>query len=171
MGSRRGGRACAADRPATRASRGAELGRGSSFSSDLRALCRASADRSFGVDDGGGGAGSGRGEAVLLHAFEMELNCLADQPPDAHGGARRRAAGQIWNVRGVPVACSLDDDGVLHCSFLSRPACFQMLFRVPDARSALGLPATVTRPGFSGCLNWRWLPFVECSDQPAPSIV
>ncbi len=29
-----------------------------------------------------------------------------------------------------------------------RPACLSMLFKVPGARSSLGLPATVTNPGF-----------------------
>jgi hypothetical protein len=28
-----------------------------------------------------------------------------------------------------------------------------MLFSVPVAKSSLGFPATVTRPGFVGCLN------------------
>ena len=31
-----------------------------------------------------------------------------------------------------------------------------MLFRVPGARSSLGFPGTVTRPGFEPCLSWQW---------------
>jgi hypothetical protein len=31
-----------------------------------------------------------------------------------------------------------------------------MLFNVPGGKSWLGFPDTVTRPGFVGCLNWRW---------------
>lgn len=42
-----------------------------------------------------------------------------------------------------------------------------MLLSVPAASSSLGLPATVTRPGFAGCLNWRWLPLVATSSQPS----
>lgn len=42
-----------------------------------------------------------------------------------------------------------------------------MLFSVPEARSSLGFPATVTRPCFTGCLNWRWLPRVATSSQPS----
>jgi hypothetical protein len=34
---------------------------------------------------------------------------------------------------------------------------------VPGAKSSLGLPATVTRPGSLGCLNWRWLPRVDAT--------
>lgn len=35
-----------------------------------------------------------------------------------------------------------------------------ILIKVPGAKSSLGLPATVTRPFFDGCLNCRWLPRV-----------
>jgi len=45
------------------------------------------------------------------------------------------------------------------------------LFNVPDARSSLSLPAIVTKPGFSLCLNWRWLPFVLTMNQPSSSII
>src|SRR5580700_6974017 len=44
-----------------------------------------------------------------------------------------------------------------------------MLFRVPGAKSSDGLPATVTRPDFSGCLNCRWLPRVATRYQPSAS--
>src|SRR6266542_3618499 len=43
-----------------------------------------------------------------------------------------------------------------------------MLLRVPGARSSLGFPGTVTRPGLEPCLNWRWLPFVATRRQPDP---
>jgi len=36
-----------------------------------------------------------------------------------------------------------------------------MLANVPAGTSMLGLPATVTVPGFVGCRNWRWLPCVR----------
>ena len=44
-----------------------------------------------------------------------------------------------------------------------------MLRNVPGASSSLGLPATVTLPGLTACLNWRWLPRVAAKNQPAPS--
>jgi hypothetical protein len=43
----------------------------------------------------------------------------------------------------------------------------RILFNVPGAKSSLGLPATVTRPGLLGCLNWRWLPRVDAGYQPS----
>jgi hypothetical protein len=33
--------------------------------------------------------------------------------------------------------------------------------------SRLGLPATVTSPGFTGCLYCRWLPLVRARRQPS----
>ena len=39
--------------------------------------------------------------------------------------------------------------------------------RAPGAKSSLGFPGTVTRPGFAGCLNWRWLPRVATRNQPS----
>jgi len=43
-----------------------------------------------------------------------------------------------------------------------------MLFNVPTGMSRFGC-GTVTRPGFSKCLNWTWLPFVATSNQPSAS--
>jgi len=37
--------------------------------------------------------------------------------------------------------------------------------------SLLGLPATVTVPGFEGCRNWRWLPFIRTWFQPSSFVV
>ena len=51
------------------------------------------------------------------------------------------------------------------------PACRRMLFSVPGARSSFGCPATVTRPGFVGCLYCRWLPFWATMIQPSSSII
>lgn len=47
------------------------------------------------------------------------------------------------------------------------PACFRVLPKVPGARSSLGLPATVTRPGFAECLDWRRLPLVATRNHPS----
>jgi hypothetical protein len=38
---------------------------------------------------------------------------------------------------------------------------------VPGAKSSLSFPATVTRPGFVGCSNCRWLPRVAIITQPS----
>jgi hypothetical protein len=46
-----------------------------------------------------------------------------------------------------------------------------MLFSVPGARSSLGLPATVTSPLLSGCLNCRWLPRVRATYHPSASMI
>ena len=46
-----------------------------------------------------------------------------------------------------------------------------MLFKVPGAKSSLGLPGTVTRPALVGCLNWRWLPRVVTRNQPSLSSI
>ena len=45
--------------------------------------------------------------------------------------------------------------------------CLKILFNVPGARSSLGFPATVTRPGFEGCLNCLWLPRVATRVHPS----
>ncbi len=42
-----------------------------------------------------------------------------------------------------------------------------MLFCVPGAKSSRIFPGTVTRPGRSACLNWRWLPRVVTRNQPS----
>jgi hypothetical protein len=44
-----------------------------------------------------------------------------------------------------------------------------MLPSVPGGMSSLGFPATVTRPGFDGCLNCRWLPRVTTKRHPSDS--
>ena len=52
-----------------------------------------------------------------------------------------------------------------------RPDCFRILFSVPGAKSSLGFPGTVTRPGFDACLNWRWLPRVAARFQPSSASI
>lgn len=46
------------------------------------------------------------------------------------------------------------------------PACFSMLLSVPIGISRKGC-GTVTRPGFTGCLNCLWLPRCATSYQPS----
>src|SRR3979411_749118 len=45
-------------------------------------------------------------------------------------------------------------------------ACFSMLLSVPIGISRTGC-GTVTRPGFTGCLNCLWLPTCATSYQPS----
>jgi hypothetical protein len=52
-------------------------------------------------------------------------------------------------------------------AYFFKPDCLRILFNVPGAKSSLGLPATVTRPGLARCLNCRWLPFVVTKYQPS----
>jgi len=74
---------------------------------------------------------------------------------------------QVGRVGGEPCPRFLDDDQIPHF----RPACFSTLFNVPGARSSFGLPAMVTTPGFSLCLNWRWLPLILTTNQPSAFII
>jgi hypothetical protein len=108
--------------------------------------------------------------SILAHALKMEFNRFSN------GGLHfcrrapgRHAAGQIRNVRRIVVAGGFNNDCVAHEIDLHffKPDCFRILLSVPDAKSSLGLPATVTRPGLVGCLNCRWLPRVACKYQPS----
>ena len=64
------------------------------------------------------------------------------------------ASREVGYVCRVVALGFFDDYCVLHLEprYL-RPACFRILLCVPGARSSLGLPGTVTRPGLDGCLN------------------
>ena len=48
-----------------------------------------------------------------------------------------------------------------------QPACLKMLDNVPGGTVWLGWPATVTRPVFVGCLNWRCPPFAFTRTPPS----
>src|SRR5216684_6028171 len=50
---------------------------------------------------------------------------------------------------------------------LLEPRLLQDAVKCTGARSSLGFPATVTRPGLFGCLNWRWLPRVATRYHPS----
>jgi hypothetical protein len=93
---------------------------------------------------------------VLAHSFNVKLNGLAYRALSfLNRSACSHAAGQIRNVRGVVRPSILNDDRVSHgqLPYFFRPDCFRILFNVPGAKSSLGFPATVTRPGLVGCLN------------------
>lgn len=113
--------------------------------------------------------------ATRAKSFEMKTDGVAHHLLDSRAGWRGsdtpRHVGRISRI-----ACigSLDKDQIaLHGGHSSvrrfRPACFMMLFKVAGDRSSLLEPATVTRPGLPGCLNWRWLPRVRVSDHPSLS--
>ena len=67
--------------------------------------------------------------------------------------ASSNASGQIRHVRGVVPASIFYHYRVAHerVSYFFSPDCLRILFNVPGAKSSLGLPATVTRPGLLGC--------------------
>jgi hypothetical protein len=67
------------------------------------------------------------------------------------------APGKIENIGGEVGSSLLNDYGITHGIHLVglRPDCLRILFKVRGAKSSLGLPAKVTRPGFTGCLYWR----------------
>src|SRR5688572_20092539 len=52
-----------------------------------------------------------------------------------------------------------------------KPSLLQDTPSVPGAKSWLGLPGTVTRPGFDRCLNCRWLPRVATRYQPSSATI
>jgi len=64
--------------------------------------------------------------------------------------AGSNASRQIWHIRGIVSAGIFDDYRVAHkeVPYFFNPDCLRILFNVPGAKSSLGLPATVTRPGF-----------------------
>ena len=130
----------------------------------------------------GGGSGSGpfrsgrdfdhgrvclrlrRRHALGAHSCEMQFDRSAHCDLDFRlRCARGDATRQIRREGGVTGGRSLDDDENSHF----RPACLRMLWRVPGARSSEGRPATVTNPGFVGCLNCWWLPVVRARYQPS----
>ena len=46
-------------------------------------------------------------------------------------------------------------NGPIFKPIIENEACLNMLFKVPGAKSSLGFPGTVTRPGLLACLNCR----------------
>ena len=61
---------------------------------------------------------------------------------------------------------NLRDESSELCAKNLMPACFSMLLSVPIGISRTGC-GTVTRPGFTGCLNCLWLPTCATSYQPS----
>ena len=108
----------------------------------------------FDVFDLAGGCGNR--QPVFPQAFNMEGDGLSYFSLHIRGGgARGHAAWEVRHVGGIVALGFLDDHGVPHGGPHFMPACFRMLFKVPGAKSSLGLPGMVTRPGLLGCLNCR----------------
>src|SRR5436190_10368536 len=119
----------------------------------------------------------GRGARDGLAVFSQPGQVQFDSPPHlaqefrfcfGHGCYSRQigAPGDVAAVIGT-----LDDDCVAgHGVLRFNPACFRMLRSVPGGKTALGLPATVTRPGLDGCLYCRWLPLITTRYQPSASM-
>src|SRR5207253_3836538 len=75
---------------------------------------------------------------------------------------------QIGHVSTVVAVALFDHDRITHrLTYRLSPDCLRILFKRPGGKSSLGLPGTVTRPRFVGCLNWRWLPRVATKNQPS----
>src|SRR5215510_8679394 len=117
-------------------------------------------------------AGRGRNwQTVRLQPVDMKTNGFADLVLNRlycrSGGNATR---QVWYVSRIVAFGLFNHDRITHQRWSLKPACFKMLFKVPGATSSDGLPATVTPPGFLGCLYWRWLPRVATRNQPSASI-
>ena len=98
----------------------------------------------------------GWSNTILAHAFEVHGDRRSDTR--AHllaGRSRRNTAWQVGHVsakrlRGFTL---FDNHEIIHESLT--PDCFSTLFKVPIGISSPSPPEIVTRPGRSGCLNWR----------------
>nr|CAP48460.1 putative integron gene cassette protein [uncultured bacterium] len=60
------------------------------------------------------------------------------------------ATWEVWRKCRKSRVGFFNHDQIFH---LFIPACLNILFNVPGAKSSFCFPATVTRPGFSKCLN------------------
>jgi len=119
----------------------------------------------------GCGGGLRDRNAVFPQSADVHFDSLVHSAggliPGLAGG---NTAGKVWRI-GREIALSLLDDNrkAMHGHFplgLLKAACLRTVLSVPGARSSLGWPAIVTRPGFWACLNWRWLRFVATMTQP-----
>ncbi len=110
--------------------------------------------------------------AVFAHAFEVKLDCLADQHFDLAAGRSCRDADQGDRARRPNSHCPPSQrQPRTACSSLRWVASrlFEDTPPIGGARSLLGRPAIVTRPGRVGCRYCRWLPRVRTQVQPSAS--
>lgn len=70
-----------------------------------------------------------------------------------HGFGDGHAAGKVRDIGADARGSSLINDGIFAAHGFFNLACLRMLASVLGGKSLLAWPATVTRPGFSGCLN------------------
>src|SRR5579864_8546042 len=107
--------------------------------------------------------------AFLAQTFDVKCHCLPNKPQGFFSGfCNHRTARQIGHVGAEAVPALFHNHQVLHYGLRPfSPACFRMLFSVPGGTSRFGLPATVTVPGLTVCLNCWWLPAVLTSLHPS----
>jgi len=125
-----------------------------------------------GRDALGSARGPRNGLAVSTQTLDMGRDRLTDQTLDflarlADGDRPRK----VWDP-GAPARVALLEDHrvIAYRSRPFRPALLRIALSVPRGTSVLGLPATVTVPGFVGWRNWRWLPRWRSNRQPSCSI-
>ena len=104
------------------------------------------------VDELTGRMRLGNWEAILLHAFNVELNGFVYEARNFSATlADSHATGKVWHVRAEARRTLLDDNEILHTQpYFLRPACLRTLLSVPGGTSTLGLPETVTVPALLG---------------------
>lgn len=115
-------------------------------------------------------------ESVCPQSLKMQLDgSLNPAHRRIKGLAGGNTAREVWN-RSPPIASRIpvDANQVLNPTqglAPLRPACRMTDANVPFGMSSPWPPLTVTRPGFTGCLNWRWLPFVTTRTHPSSSSI
>jgi hypothetical protein len=96
--------------------------------------------------------------AVFTQPIQMKFYSLANRLlRRGQSLTRSNTSREIWDIGGIVATCIFNDNRVAHVRdpYFFSPDCFRILFKVPGAKSSLGLPATVARPGLLGCLNCR----------------
>lgn len=98
--------------------------------------------------------------------LDVELDCIMHLDLNVLPGAPSSHATRQVRRIGREARRGLLDDDEISADF--SPDCFPMLFWVPGARSAPGLPGTVTTPGRAACVSWRWLHACGPDTNPPP---
>jgi hypothetical protein len=118
-------------------------------------------------------ASSEEGSGIGSSSSAMPAKCKANASAaiDLASSRSRPAVDAARKVREghavVAVGILVNERNVLAHGYLSLiRACRSMLFNVPIGRSRFGC-GTVTRPAFTGCLKWMWLPFWATCSHPS----
>jgi len=107
-------------------------------------------------------------QVVFSKTYNVENDCLLHFLDGlCRGSSCCNTARKIRTIGWVIPSCFFYDNWIFHDLLSFSPACFKILFKVPFASSCPRLPAMVTRPFFTGCLNCLWLPFVETRYHPS----